>query len=69
MFVTGTGILDKRSFLPGGTTAGNPDAVTGTVDPGSQSWVDWLDVISLVALAIVAILVVAAVVTRRSPRR
>jgi peptide/nickel transport system substrate-binding protein len=68
LFVTGTGILDKRSFLPSGRIAGNPDAVSAVVDTGSRSWIDWLDEISLAVLAIIAILAATALVQRRFRR-
>jgi peptide/nickel transport system substrate-binding protein len=65
-FVQGSGILDKRSFLPGATPAPRapriPDA--GARQEPSGSGFGLVNVISLVALAIVAALAAAAVVAR-----
>ncbi|MGI8622039.1 MAG: ABC transporter substrate-binding protein [Solirubrobacteraceae bacterium] len=73
VFVKGTGILDKRSFLPGATADGRgsqgPSAVPGRADSGSGSGLSVVNVISLLVLAIVAALAVTALLQRRSARK
>jgi peptide/nickel transport system substrate-binding protein len=74
VFVKGTGILDKRSFLPaqGGPTAPAGSDRTGVpapTDSGSGSGLDVVDVASLVAVGIVLVLAGAALLGRRSAGR
>ena len=72
VFVKGTGILDKRSFLPGqppprgGSEGSGVPVPTGS---GSGSGLDLVDTASLVALAIVLVLAGAVLLSRRSARR
>lgn len=69
VFVKGTGILDKRSFLPGGDTIGDPKAVSETVDTDDGGFTDVLNVVSLGVLGIVLLLAAAAVLRRRPRER
>ncbi|MDQ6777930.1 MAG: ABC transporter substrate-binding protein [Actinomycetota bacterium] len=71
VFVKGTGILDKRSFLPGQTPAsarsnGGDAAPAGS---GSGSGLGFVDIASLVVVAIVLILAAMALLARRSAAR
>lgn len=69
VFVKGTGILDKRSFLPGqaGATGApaNPDVGAGAPD-SSGSGLNIVDAASAVVLAAVLALAAAALLRRRS---
>jgi peptide/nickel transport system substrate-binding protein len=69
VFVEGTGILDKRSFLPGGDTIGDPGAVTGTISADEGGFTDVLNIISLVALALVVVAAAVAFLRRRPRER
>jgi len=72
VFVKGTGILDKRSFLAGQTPP-RPGPAGGGVgvpsDSGSGSGLDFVDAASLVVLAIVVALAGTALLARRSAGR
>lgn len=70
-FVKGTGILDKRSFLPGATAARGPAAalpgpVEGATGGDSGSGLGVVDVVSILVLAAVVLLAGVALVQRRS---
>ncbi len=70
VFVKGTGILDKRSFLPGAAPAAPRPPVAGVAlaRDDSGSWLSLLNVISLAALALVAALAATALVLRARRR-
>lgn len=72
IFIRGTGIFDKRSFLPGGPAARDtPRAGNGTGDEGSvpedSGWT--LDVISIISLLALGVVVVLAGLALRQRRR
>ena len=70
-FVKGSGILDKRSFLPGATAAATPPPATDDTaleEEDSGSGLALLNVISLVVLAIVVALAAIALVLRGRSR-
>jgi peptide/nickel transport system substrate-binding protein len=71
VFVKGTGILDKRSFLAGQSPrdAGSGGGVTAPGASGSRSGLDPLDIASLVVLAVVLLLAGAALLSRRAAGR
>jgi len=71
VFITGTGILDKRSFLPAATQErpAPQSSEPGPADSGSGSALDLVNVISLIVLAVVIALATAALLQRRSDRR
>ena len=74
LFVKGTGILDKRSFLAGQTSPRAGSEGSGVAPPsvpgsGSGSGLDDVDVASLVVLAVVLALAATALLARRSGRR
>jgi peptide/nickel transport system substrate-binding protein len=72
VFVKGTGILDKRSFLAGQAPSNAGSDGSGAAAPagsGGGSGLNFVDVASLVVVAIVLILAGAAVLARRSARR
>ncbi len=72
LFVKGTGILDKRSFLPssGRSPAARPVPASGVRPAGGAGGsVGLLDVVSIAVLVGVAALAVAALASRRGPRR
>ena len=74
VFVKGTGILDKRSFLAGEALASAGPGGSGAAAPagsgsGSGSGISLLDVASIVVLAIVLLLAGAAIMARRSATR
>ena len=70
-FIRGTGILDKRSFLPGGATAPSTPAASGAIDDpaatdaGSDSGLGLVSILSLLAGAIVVVLAALALLQRR----
>ena len=69
-FIRGTGILDKRSFLPGGGPARGearaPDVAVGRPDEESDAAFDVINVVSLVLLAVVVLLALYVLLLRRS---
>ncbi len=75
VFIAGTGILDKRSFLPGEASS-PPRRVEGSEEQGAAEepeeagspTVDVLRIASLAVLAIVLVLVALALVSRRRAR-
>lgn len=71
-FVKGTGILDKRSFLPGATPARRAPAAGETgdapADPDPSSGLQLANIISLVVLGVVALLAALALAQRRRKR-
>jgi peptide/nickel transport system substrate-binding protein len=74
IYVRGTGILDKRSFLPGETparatpgAASVPDDAAGS-DSGSGLGLSILSIISLLGLGVVIVLAVLALRQRRHSR-
>lgn len=72
-FIRGTGIFDKRSFLPGQTPAADappaaPGAPSGDADEGSGLALDIVSIVSLLALGVVVVLAVLALRQRRRPR-
>lgn len=71
VFVKGTGILDKRSFLAGqGAPPATPEPTVGApTSSGSGSGIGVVDAVSLVLLAIVLILAGTALASRRSAGR
>ncbi len=66
-FIQGTGILDKRSFLPGEQPAPRrqPEVVGGGERAGSDAGLGVVNLISIVVLAVVALLAGAALWQRR----
>ncbi len=78
VFVKGTGILDKRSFVPGETlarstaepnaAAAEPNAAAST-EAASDSGLSTLNLITIVVLTIVVLLAGAAILQRRSSGR
>jgi peptide/nickel transport system substrate-binding protein len=76
VYIKGTGILDKRSFLPGQAGAplgsagrtGSP-AVPGGSSASSGSGISVVDVLSLVVLAVVVILAAIGLRSRHASRR
>jgi peptide/nickel transport system substrate-binding protein len=74
VFVKGTGILDKRSFLAGQALAGGGPGGGGAGAPagprsGSGSGLSFVDVASIVVVAIVLLLGATALLARRSAAR
>ena len=79
VFVKGTGILDKRSFVPGETLARSTaapnaaaaaeQAAAADTNSGSESGLSTLNLITIVVLAIVVLLAGAAILQRRSSDR
>jgi hypothetical protein len=76
VFVKGTGILDKRSFLPtpAPASAGSAGNGSGSAAParrgsGSGSGINVVDVVSLVVVAIVLVLAGAALRASRAAGR
>ncbi len=72
VFVKGTGILDKRSFLAGQTPPRAGSEGSGVATPtgsGLGSGLNAVDAASLVVLAVVLVLAGTALVGRRSGRR
>lgn len=78
-FIRGTGILDKRAFLPGEAPAreaspdgqgqgGDDGAVGASADDDAGSALDVISIISLLALGVVAVLAVLALRQRRRTR-
>ncbi len=73
-FIRGTGILDKRSFLPGGapargaTAASDGAADRAAAEDGSDDGLGMLSILSLLAGAIVVLLALLALLQRRRPR-
>ncbi len=69
-FIRGTGILDKRSFLPGGGPARGearaPDIAVGDAEEDDGSAFDVINVLSLVLLGGVVLLALYALLLRRS---
>ncbi|MDP8924755.1 MAG: ABC transporter substrate-binding protein [Chloroflexota bacterium] len=71
VFIKGTGILDKRSFLPGttqGQSAPQASAVDASVRPDSESR-SWLTPLNVISLAIVLVVVALAALALRQRRR
>jgi peptide/nickel transport system substrate-binding protein len=72
IFVKGTGILDKRSLLPGAAAGRRPQPtpdLSPSPGPDSGSGLDALNVVSLAVLAVVVVLAALALLQRRSDRR
>jgi peptide/nickel transport system substrate-binding protein len=74
VFVKGTGILDKRSFLPGqGRPSSQREVSAGEEDEAASddgtSFLDVLSIVSLIALVIVVGLVTVALLSRRRAGR
>ncbi len=74
VFVKGTGILDKRSFLPGQASPRGGSQGSGVTAPagsgsGSGSGLDLVNVGSLILAAIVVVLAGIALLSRRSTGR
>ena len=73
-FIRGTGILDKRSFLPSGSPARSTPAPSdaagdrAATDAPSDAGLGIVSILSLLAGAIVVLLAVLALLQRRRPR-